>query len=117
MLGILNAIKHEMNSIELEIQNVESKIYIVRGMKVMLDEDLAKLYEVPTKRLNQQVQRNQKRFPSDFMFSLTDQEVINLKLQIATSNKIFGRLNFIYPNTSIDRIGIWPNYIMLIPNT
>ena len=74
-----------MNSIELEIQNVESKIYIVRGKKVMLDEDLAKLYEVTTKRLNQQVQRNQKRFPSDFMFSLTDQEVMNLRLQIATS--------------------------------
>src|ERR1035437_5734183 len=76
-----------MNSIELEIKNVESKIFIIRGKKVMLDYDLAELYEVTTKRLNQQVQRNLKRFPSDFMFSLTDQEVIDLRLQIATANK------------------------------
>lgn len=59
-----------MNPIELEISDVESKIYIIREKKVMLDFDLAILYEVPTKRLNQQVQRNPKRFPPDFMFTL-----------------------------------------------
>lgn len=75
-----------MNSIELEIQNIESKIYIIRGKKVMLDEDLAKLYEVPTKRLLEQVKRNSKRFPPDFIFILTDQEFINLRSQIATAN-------------------------------
>ena len=75
-----------MKNIELEIQDVETKIYIIRGKKVMLDYDLAKLYEVTTKRLNQQVQRNLKRFPSDFMFPLTDQEVTHLRLQIATTN-------------------------------
>jgi len=77
-----------MNSIELEIQNVESKICIIRVKKVMLDEDLAKLYEVPTKRLTEQVQRNQKRFPSDFLLILTDQEVMDLRSQIATTNSM-----------------------------
>ena len=52
----------------------------------MIDEDLAALYGVPTKRLNQQVQRNRKRFPEDFMFQLTKEEAKNLRLQIATSS-------------------------------
>jgi hypothetical protein len=79
-----------MNSIELEIQNVESKIYIIRGKKVMLDEDLAKLYEIPTMRLNEQVRRNLKRFPSDFMFILSDQELNNLISQFAISSASHG---------------------------
>jgi len=56
----------------------------------MLDEDLAELYEVETKRLNEQVRRNIKRFPSDFMFQLTIQEVANLKSQFATSSSAHG---------------------------
>lgn len=79
-----------MNSIELEIQNVESKIYIIRGKKVMLDEDLARLYEIPTMRLNEQVRRNLKRFPSDFMFILSDQELNNLISQFAISSPSHG---------------------------
>jgi len=53
---------------------VVQKIYQVRGHKIMLDEDLAELYEIPTKRLNEQVRRNLDRFPADFMFQLTESE-------------------------------------------
>jgi hypothetical protein len=66
---------------------VVNKIYEVRGLKVMLDSDLAELYGVETKRLNEQVGRNPDRFPEDFMFQLTDEEWLNLKSQIATSKK------------------------------
>jgi hypothetical protein len=62
-----------------------SKIYYIRNQKVMLDEDLAELYGVETKRLNEQVKRNIIRFPGDFMFQLTENEFINLKSQFATS--------------------------------
>ena len=65
---------------------VISKIHIVRGQKVMLDMDLADLYEVETKRLNEQVKRNIERFPEDFMFQLTSDEFKNLKSQNATSS-------------------------------
>jgi ORF6N domain len=65
---------------------VMNKIYFLRGQKVMLDEDLAGLYQVETKRLNEQVKRNMQRFPEDFMFQLTRQEFENLKSQIATSS-------------------------------
>jgi hypothetical protein len=70
---------------ELDLSEVESKIYLIRGHRVMLDHDLAELYQVATKRLNEQVRRNFKRFPEDFAFQLTDQEVMTLKSQIATS--------------------------------
>lgn len=63
-----------------------NKIYSIRGQKVMLDNDLAELYGVETKRLNEQVKRNASRFPDDFMFQLTIQEWENLKSQIATSS-------------------------------
>lgn len=63
-----------------------NKIYTIRGYKVMLDRDLAELYLVDTKRLNEQVKRNLKRFPDDFMFQLTSTEFEILKSQIATSS-------------------------------
>ena len=69
-----------------ELSNIQSKIYEIRGYKVMLDFDLAEMYQVGTKVLNQAVKRNIKRFPSDFMFQLTKQEFINLRSQIVTSN-------------------------------
>jgi len=53
---------------------IEQRIYLIRGHKVMLDRDLADLYGVPTGRLNEQVKRNRKRFPDDFMFQLTYEE-------------------------------------------
>ena len=65
---------------------VMNKIYIIRGQKVMLDVDLANLYQVETKVLNQQVKRNLKRFPGDFMFQLTVTEFENLKSQFVTSS-------------------------------
>ena len=65
--------------------NIESLIRIIRGQKVMVDFDLAMLYGVQNKRLNEQVKRNIKRFPEDFMFQLTKEEWNILKSQIATS--------------------------------
>ena len=66
---------------------IESLIHVIRGQQVMLDSDLARLYGVETKRLKEQVKRNINRFPSDFMFELTQNETISLRSQIATSNK------------------------------
>lgn len=65
---------------------VISKIKLIRGQKVMLDSDLAELYEVETRVLNQQVKRNLKRFPEDFMFQLNKEEFDNLKSQNVTSS-------------------------------
>ncbi len=69
-----------------EVQPIEHMIMTIRGQKVILDADLAHIYGVPTKRLNEQVRRNPDRFPPDFAFLLTDQEVTNLKSQFATSS-------------------------------
>jgi phage regulator Rha-like protein len=69
---------------------VESRILFLRHQRVILDVDIAKLYGVPVKRLNEQVKRNQERFPSDFMFQLTQEEHTSLRSQIATSNKSRG---------------------------
>ena len=66
---------------------IESLIYIIRDERVMLDQDLAELYQVETKALVQAVQRNAKRFPPDFMFQLSFQEFTALRSQIVTSNK------------------------------
>jgi hypothetical protein len=66
---------------------IESKIYLLRGKKVMLDRDLATLYGVETRTLNQAVRRNINRFPEDFMFQLTTEEMENWKSQIVISNK------------------------------
>lgn len=65
---------------------IESRIYLIRGQKVLLDTDLAALYDVLTKNLNLAVRRNRKRFPEDFMFQLTTEEAESLRLQSATSN-------------------------------
>ena len=73
-----------MNEIIIPIR---SKIYIIRGKQIMLDRDLAELYQVDTRRLNEQVKRNSDRFPDDFMFQLTKEELENWMSQIATSNK------------------------------
>jgi len=66
---------------------ISSKILTLRGQQVMLDRDLAELYQVETRRLNEQVKRNSDRFPDDFMFQLTDDELKHWKSQFATSNK------------------------------
>jgi len=70
-----------------EIVLIQNLIYEIRGQKVMLDFDLAKLYQVETKVLNQAVKRNIKRFPPDFMFQLTAEEVLIMRSQFVTSSK------------------------------
>ncbi len=70
-----------------ELIQVKNLIYEIRGYKVMLDSDLANLYEIKTKVLNQAVKRNILRFPSNFMFQLSTEEVESLRSQIATSKK------------------------------
>lgn len=67
-------------------ETINNKIFLFRKTKVMLDTDLAELYQVETKRLNEQVKRNLTRFPEDFMFQLTNEEWENLKSQNATSS-------------------------------
>ncbi|WP_292266199.1 ORF6N domain-containing protein [Butyricimonas sp.] len=69
-----------------ELQIIQSKIYDIRGQKVMLDFDLAELYQVETRVLNQAVKRNMNRFPEDFMFQLTKDEFANLTSQIVISS-------------------------------
>jgi hypothetical protein len=79
-----------MKTDKSELTSIESKIYIIRGEKVLLDFDLANLYQIPTKRLKEQVKRNTKRFPRDFMFVLTNQELKDLRSQFATSSSGWG---------------------------
>jgi len=78
----------ETKKLELTLPDevVMNKIYLIRGQKVMLDNDLAEMYGVPTKVLNQAVKRNIERFPEDFMFQLNAQEFENLKSQFVTSS-------------------------------
>jgi len=67
-------------------ERIERSILLIRGRKVMLDADLAELYGVPTKRLNEQVRRNIGRFPKDFMFQLDEKEIVAMRSQIATAS-------------------------------
>jgi len=74
------------------LEMIERRIYVIRSQKVMLDSDLAGLYQVPTKRLNEAVKRNLDRFPADFMFQLSAEEaasLANLRSQFATSSLEF----------------------------
>lgn len=76
------------NSSLLPLERIETKIYLIRGKKVMFDRDLAELYGVETRIINRAVKRHRKRFPADFMFQLTKQEAANwyLKSQIGISS-------------------------------
>lgn len=71
-----------------EIEEIRTRIHVIRGQQVMLDFDLAELYGVETRVLNQAVRRNIERFPEDFMFQLTDEELRNWKSQIVISNSM-----------------------------
>lgn len=71
----------------VSIQHVEGLIHHVRSKRIILDSDLAKLYQVTTKRLNEQVKRNIDRFPADFLFQLTQEEYASLRSQFATSKQ------------------------------
>ncbi len=70
----------------IPVEIIEKKIFLIRNQKVMIDRDIAELYGVETRRLNEQVKRSIKRFPEDFMFQLTQEEFENWKSQIAISN-------------------------------
>ncbi len=80
-------VKKKSNSLTLPDEIITNKIYLIRDKKVMLDEDLAKLYGVETRRLNEQVKRNITRFPKDFMFQLKTEEYKSLMSQFAISNR------------------------------
>ncbi len=81
-LGELESNMPKKNALKL----VENAIHLIRGQRVMLDSDLAEMYGVTTKRLNEQLRRNAKRFPKDFAFQLRREEFTNLRSQIATSS-------------------------------
>lgn len=74
----------------IQTEEIQKSILLIRGHKVLLDSDVAKIYGVTTKRLNEQVRRNQGRFPEDFMFQLTEAECEILRSQIATSSGTWG---------------------------
>ena len=71
----------------IPVERIVSSIYLIRGEKVMLDSDLARLYQIETKNLNKAVKRNLNRFPEDFRFQLTKEEAESLRFQTGTSNE------------------------------
>jgi phage regulator Rha-like protein len=73
--------------VEIPVERITQLIFVIRGQKVMIDKDLADIYQVPTKYLNQIVRRNIERFPADFMFQMSQEEAESLRWQFATSNK------------------------------
>ena len=77
-------INEDLNVAKYEPENIKNLIYTIRGKQVILDSDIAKLYEVETRAVNQAVKRNIKRFPQNFMFQLTRDEWLNLRSQIVT---------------------------------
>jgi len=83
---------------------IASKIYLIRGVRVMLDRDLAELYGVETRTLKQAVRRNIDRFPSDFMFEMTKEELINWRSQFVTSNNL--KMGLRYPPMAFTEQGV-----------
>ena len=82
--------QHSSSHILVPAETITDKIFLIRGQKVMLDADLALLYGVSTRRLNEQIRRNRGRFPEDFAFVLTPEEFANLMSQFATSSSGWG---------------------------
>jgi len=82
---------------EITKSNIENRIYLIRGVQVMLDSDLAELYKTETKFINRAVKRNAARFPEEFMFQLTEQEWENLRFQSGTSSELHGGRRYL-PN-------------------
>lgn len=97
-------VKENNKDILLADETITSKIYLIRGEKVMLDRDLAELYGVETKYLKRQVKRNILRFPDDFMFELTKEELINWRNQFGTSNS--DKMGLRYPPFAFTETGI-----------
>ena len=89
-------------------QPIENLIFEIRGRQVILDRDLALLYGVETKRLNEQVRRNTERFPEDFMFQLTKEEALSSRSQIATLNEQRGQnIKYLPYAFTENRVAIW----------
>ena len=87
--------KEETNIIELTEESMESMVYTIRGVKVMLDFDLARIYGYSTNAFNQQVKRNIEKFPEDFMFQLSDVETrMILRSQIVTANELSSKRRY-----------------------
>ena len=80
-------IDKDVNIVTYEVEDIQKRIYTIRGKQVMLDSDVAMLYHYQTKRINETVNRNKERFPENFCFQLTEHELEVLKSQIATSNE------------------------------
>ncbi len=93
-----------MTDITLPMERITGKIVMLRGMKVMLDRDLAELYGVETKVLKRQVRRNIDRFPSDFMFELTKDELTDWRCQFVTSNS--DKMGLRYPPMAFTEQGV-----------
>lgn len=91
MIGTSMTRTEPAGPLPIPVEVIERRIYLIRGQKVMMDSDLAELYRVPTKVLNQAVRRNASRFPEDFMFQLTQEEASALRSQIVTLEKGRGR--------------------------
>ena len=91
------------------LENIENLIQVIRGKQVILDRDLARLYGVETRVLNQAVQRNIERFPADFMFQLSKEEFENWKSQFAISNMTF-------PKISRQFFDYFPKLVDTLPN-
>ncbi len=85
-------------NISLPVEAIKGKIYLIRGQKVLLDSDLAEMYGVETKRLNEQVRRNIVRFPEDFMFQLNGEEYGALRSHFATLKKSRGEHRKFFPH-------------------
>ena len=83
----ITPINEDLNVVKYEAINIKNLIYCIRGKQVMLDSDVAMLYHYETKRINEAVSRNKERFPENFCFQLTENEIEVLKLQIETSNE------------------------------
>lgn len=81
----ISPINENLNVSKYEIENIKNLIYNIRGKQVILDSDIARLYEVETKRVNEAVKRNTKRFPLEFCFQLTEEERNSLMSQLANS--------------------------------
>lgn len=79
-------INEDSNIVKYEIDEIKQRIYTIRGKQVILDSDIAALYEVETKKLNQAVKRNLERFPQEFCFQLDETEMSNLRSQFVTSS-------------------------------
>jgi hypothetical protein len=90
--------KQLVAALPIPIELIERRIYLIRGHKVMMDADLAELYQVPTKVLNQAVRRNRDRFPADFMLELTSEEASALRSQFVTLEKGRGRYSKYAPH-------------------